>query len=101
MRPQFKLFSLSVLGLLLLSLAFSFFGPQAMASTPEPFMAEQTMHLDIGVCNPKAGPFSLKINNPFYPLPEGRVWVLKGEEDGEKVRLRITVLDKTENVAGV
>lgn len=57
--------------------------------------------LDLGVCAPDAGPFTLEITHPFMPLPVGRQIVLEGEDDGELLRVRITVLDETEVVAGV
>ena len=53
--------------------------------------------LDIEVCDPETGgPFSLDINNPFFPVVPGSESVL---EDG--IRLVITVLEETEVVAGV
>jgi hypothetical protein len=57
--------------------------------------------LDIAVCAPQAGPFSLTIDNPFSPMPVGQRLILEGEEDGVPVRVEITVLDETEEVAGV
>ncbi len=57
--------------------------------------------LDVSVCDPSAGPFSLEIDNQYFPLPVGQVSVLEGDEDGESIRLEITVLDETEVVAGV
>lgn len=58
-------------------------------------------NLDIAVCDPTAGPFSLDIDNTYYPLPVGRVWVLDGDDDGTLVRVEISVLNATEVVAGV
>jgi hypothetical protein len=105
MGTQFKLFSLSLFRVLLLGLTLSYFGAQALASTPdplhEPSAAKKNIDLDIGVCDPKAGPFSLNINNPYFPLPEERVSILEGDDEGVAVRLQITVLDRTEKVAGV
>lgn len=57
--------------------------------------------LDIAVCAPDAGPFTLAIDNPFFPLPVGLKLVLEGDDGGATVRLEITVLDETETVAGV
>jgi hypothetical protein len=58
--------------------------------------------LDIAVCDPVAGgPFSLIIDNEFFPLVVGTQLVLEGVEDGELIHLEITVLDETEDVAGV
>lgn len=57
--------------------------------------------LDIGICAPDAGGFTLESTNPYFPIEVGLRWVLAGEEDGEEVVVRITVLDETEEVAGV
>jgi hypothetical protein len=58
-------------------------------------------NVDIGVCAPTAGPFTLDIDNPFFPLAMRNQLVLEGEEGGAAIRLQITVLDETEVVAGV
>ncbi|MEQ9618925.1 MAG: hypothetical protein RIG61_07095 [Deltaproteobacteria bacterium] len=56
----------------------------------------------IAVCDPDAGPFSLVIDNGFFPLVVGTETVLEGEDDeGTELRIEITVLDETEVVAGV
>jgi hypothetical protein len=58
--------------------------------------------LDIVVCDPAAGgPFSLTIDNEFFPLVVNNQLVLEGVEDGELNHLEITVLDETEVIAGV
>jgi hypothetical protein len=57
--------------------------------------------LDIGVCDPNKGPFSLTIDNPFFPEEVGRTLVLDGSENGAMVHLEITALDQTETIAGV
>ncbi len=57
--------------------------------------------LDASVCAPSQGSFTLEIDNEFFPLPVGRVLELEGDENGTKVRLVVTVLDETEEVAGV
>lgn len=57
--------------------------------------------LDIGVCDPTAGPFSTTIDNELFPMAVGTVWVLEGEDDGETARVEVTVTDETESVAGV
>lgn len=43
------------------------------------------------------------MDNPFVPFPGGRRLILEGEdeEEGEQIRVEITVLDATEVVAGV
>lgn len=57
--------------------------------------------MDIGVCDPRAGFFTTEVDNPYFPLPVGHRVVLKGEERGLEVVVRITVLPETETVAGV
>lgn len=57
--------------------------------------------LDISICDPSAGPFSLTIDNPYFPLEVGRKLVLEGMDDGAKVRVEFSVLDQTEDVAGI
>ncbi|UCF21169.1 MAG: hypothetical protein JSU87_07220, partial [Gemmatimonadota bacterium] len=76
-------------------------------ASPEPsfrFPAPQTSSdkkLDVGVCAPGQGEFSLVSTNPYFPIDVGRQWYLEGEEDDEAIELLITVLDETELVAGV
>jgi hypothetical protein len=53
--------------------------------------------LDISVCDPANEPFSLTIDNEFFPLPVGMVQVLEGPAS----KVQISVLDQTETVAGV
>jgi hypothetical protein len=54
-----------------------------------------------GPCDP-GGTFDLAIDNRFYPLAVGQAHVLEGDEqDGAFGRLEETVLDQTEEVAGV
>ena len=59
--------------------------------------------LDIIVCDPAAGAFNnpLVINNEWFPLVVGTQWVLEGIEDGELIHVEITVLNQTEDVAGI
>jgi hypothetical protein len=58
--------------------------------------------LDISVCDPGTGPFSLAIDNEFLPLEVGAQSVLESEDDeGVTIRVEIDVLDETEDVAGV
>jgi hypothetical protein len=64
------------------------------ASCPEPT-------LDIAVCDPDTGTFSTVIDNEFFPLAAGTDLVLEGVEDGETIRVEITVPGDTETVAGV
>jgi hypothetical protein len=60
-----------------------------------------TESLDISVCDPSHGPFTLDIGNPYFPLVVGSQSVLDGTEDGTAIHLEITVLDQTETIAGV
>jgi hypothetical protein len=53
------------------------------------------------VCSSAAGSFTLQIDNPYFPLEVGQTWVLEGIEDGTQLHVQITVLDRTEVVAGV
>jgi len=58
------------------------------------------LNLDIEVCDPETGgPFTLDINNDFFPVVPGSESVLESE-DGT-IRLEITVLEETEEVAGI
>jgi hypothetical protein len=52
-------------------------------------------------CDPRAGGFSLEIDNEFFPLPVGHRVTLEGEEGSAHLVVRITSLDETETVAGV
>ncbi|MEW6146215.1 MAG: hypothetical protein AB1598_14475 [Thermodesulfobacteriota bacterium] len=61
------------------------------------------LNTGIEVCDPETGgPFSLVIDNGFFPVVVGSEMVLEGEDDeGVVVRVEITVPDETEVVAGV
>lgn len=60
------------------------------------------LNTGIEVCDPEAGPFSLVIDNGFFPVVVGSEMVLEGVDDeGIEIRLEITVPDETELVAGV
>lgn len=67
-----------------------------MNNTPITTLSEPS-ELDISVCEPKSGDFSLNITNPYFPLPVGLVNIL--EEGGLKVQF--SVLNETKEVAGV
>lgn len=56
--------------------------------------------LDPGLCDPGQR-FTLESKNAYFPLQEGRRWVLEGVEEGALVHLEIEVLRRTESVAGV
>lgn len=59
--------------------------------------------LSIEVCDPETGgPFSLVIDNGFFPAVVGSQSVLEGVNDeGTEIRIEINVLDETEVVAGI
>ncbi len=63
--------------------------------------ADDFVELALAICDPDAGPFTLEIDNEFFPLPPGRVLELEGDEGGTTVGLTIEVTDETEVVAGV
>jgi hypothetical protein len=50
--------------------------------------------LDLSLCAPDQNTFTIDINNEFFPLPVGQVWVLTGKEQGENIGLQITVTRK-------
>jgi hypothetical protein len=66
-------------------------------SSAEPFKE----NVDISVCDPSRGGFSLTIDNPWFPLAVGNQWILEGTEGGKAIHLEITVLNTTVDVAGV
>jgi hypothetical protein len=43
--------------------------------------------------------FSLRIDNPYFPLPVGRTWVYRGMRDGQSQIDRVTVTSQTKRVA--
>jgi hypothetical protein len=95
---QSKKFFLSHLSLLLVFvLSCSTYSAANQTSLQEQSQQVSTRALDISVCDPANGPFSLTIDNEFFPLPVGMVQVL--EDSASKVQ--ISVLDQTETVAGV
>ena len=62
---------------------------------------EGTIEMDVSICNPSEGPFSIEITNPYMPLLPGQRSVLEGPDGSKTGRVQITVLDDTEVVAGV
>lgn len=60
-----------------------------------------TRELDIDVCAPQGGPFSIDITNPYLPFAPGQQSVLEGPDGSNTGRVQITVLADTEVVAGV
>ncbi len=88
------------IGVSIISLAMSFLIIGGCSSSGGGGSCPDT-NLSIAVCDPSAGPFSLLIDNPFFPLFVGDELVLEGKEDGVFLEVIITVLDETEVVAGV
>jgi hypothetical protein len=80
--------------LALLSTALAF--DSAQARSAKEILAD-AKGVDISVCDPSAGPFSLDITNAFLPFPEGAQWILSNTRE----KVQITVLSDTEKVAGV
>jgi hypothetical protein len=52
--------------------------------------------LPLSDCAPAQNTFTLNIDNAYFPLPIGAVWVYTGKEQGENIGLQITVLNETE-----
>jgi hypothetical protein len=72
------------------------------ASDLTPTQRTSAKKLSVALCSPGQGGFTTASTNPYFPLgPVGRQWILIGEEDGESVRLQITVLNQTRVIAGV
>jgi hypothetical protein len=100
-KQHVKRLSSALMVILLMGLSVGYSSAQAQNPTSNPLYAPLAMELDIGICAPSAGPFSTNITNPYFPLPVGAVWELSGVANGVKEDLRITVLKKTESVAGI
>ena len=61
----------------------------------------ESKKLDLALCAPGRGGFTLVGTNPWFPLEVGRQLVLEGEEDGETITMQLTVLDRTRVIEGV
>ena len=57
--------------------------------------------LNVALCSPSRGGFTLQSTNPYFPMDVGRQLILTGEENGESITLQFTVLDRTRVIAGV
>lgn len=77
--------------------AFALSSLLACSGSSKPFEE----NVDISVCDPAAGPFSLTIDNPHFPLVVGTQWTYQGNDGGTAVQLVITVLDETQVAASV
>lgn len=58
-------------------------------------------NVDIALCDPARGGYTLGITNPHFPLEVGAQSILEGTDGGVLLRVVITVLDSTLDVAGV
>ena len=63
--------------------------------------AGESKKLDLALCAPGRGGFTLVGTNPWFPLAVGRQLVLEAEEDGETITMQLTVLDRTRVIEGV
>ncbi|HSA60429.1 MAG TPA: hypothetical protein VLJ37_12185 [bacterium] len=82
-------------------LSLSLLGSSGCGKVTGQGTAEKYEELSAAVCDPSAGPFTIEIDNPFFPLPPGRTIELEGDENGVQVHLTFAVTDETEEVAGV
>jgi hypothetical protein len=67
------------------------------ASMPAMGAPASSTELDLALCAPRQNTFTLEIDNTYFPLPVGQVWVYRGNEQGQTIGLRITVLNETED----
>lgn len=57
--------------------------------------------LDPDVCDFDEGPFTEHVDNRYFPLPPGAVWILEGMEGDVSHRMQLRVLDEVEKVGEV
>jgi hypothetical protein len=68
-----------------------------IASMPAMGAPASSTELDLALCAPRQNTFTLEIDNTYFPLPVGQVWVYQGNEQGQTIGLQITVLNETED----
>jgi hypothetical protein len=73
-------------------------GLAVLLSAPGSATGAGTEPLPPSLCDPDQNTFSLNIDNAYFPLPVGQVWVYTGKEQGQTIGLRITVLNRTESL---
>jgi hypothetical protein len=73
-------------------------GLAVLLSAPASATGADTEPLPLSLCDPDQNTFSLNIDNDFFPLPVGQQWVYSGQEQGQTLGLRITVLNRTESL---
>lgn len=78
------------------------FALASMGCDPDdPGVPESFELLDGAVCDPANGVFTREVDHDYFPLEVGDEWVLEGVEEGVRVRVEVTVLERVELVAGV
>ena len=98
----FMFFSVVVISFLIVGGCGNDNGNNSNGGGGEVVLSCPVLNLSVEVCDPSAGPFSLEIDNEFFPLVVGSSLVLEGtDEEGAFIRVEIDVLDETEVVAGV
>jgi hypothetical protein len=45
--------------------------------------------------------FTRRIDNPYWPMKPGRKWVYRGSEEGNEVRIEVTVTNRKKTVEGI
>ena len=78
------------------SAGLALLGLTALLLAPSSAIGAKPPPLPLSLCADQ-NTFSLTIDNPFDPLPVGQRWVYSGQEHGQTIGLRITVLDATES----
>jgi hypothetical protein len=68
-----------------------------IAAMPAMGAPASSTELDLALCAPRQNTFTLEIDNTYFPLPVGQVWVYQGNERGQTIGLQITVLNETED----
>ena len=76
-------------------------GPLAVPDASVPLEAAAEKVLDPALCALDRPGYTLRSTNDWFPLGVRSHWFLEGEEDDELLQVRITVLNRTENVGGV
>src|SRR5918992_4498007 len=71
------------------------------ARADEPLARRGSSQVDLEACAIDRRDFTLRSTNDYFPLGAGSSWLLRGEEDGKRVELRVNVLGKTKRIGGV
>ena len=78
--------------------ALALAGLAALLLAPGSASGAKTQPLPLSLCDPGQNTFTENVDNPFFPLPVGQQWVYSGQEQGQTIGLRITVLGATEDL---